>query len=153
MAPKTKTPAPTNGKEKQGPDLPEGFTALNAQEMVGWWKATAGATIQGVFLGKFQGRGKGNAIRHYYQIRLTKRCAVQVREEEGGDWTEGMAEPGDVVGVDSKPGLRDLDSLLDAEAGAHEVYIVAKTKVELKSGNTMWKFDVGHREAHDQVPF
>lgn len=146
---------PTNEKsvknEQAENALPDGFAPLNAQPVVGWWRAAQGAKIQGAFLGKFQGPGKRGQIRHFYQIRLTKRCAIQVREgdDNSGDWIEGMGEIGDIVGVDCKPGLRDLDGLLDSDSGSQEVCIVCRNKVSLKSGNTMWTFDVGHRE----VPF
>lgn len=135
MAKKTKKA--TNGESQ----IPEGFRPATSSDCRVWYKAVPGAAIQGVVKGRFvRSSGRG----HYYQIQLTQECEACMEDKE-----ETVAGVGDLVNIDERAGLKFL-----AEQIGNEVYIAAKEKVKLDSGQTFWRFDCGYKEISDEdLPF
>jgi hypothetical protein len=123
-------------------ELPEGFTRANPLDGDRlFFVAEEGALLRGLLLGRFERRDKHGA--YYYQIRLTEPC----REVKTKDGEITQADIGEVVTIDERQGLRDLEpiSRLDRADGDMEVFIRALEKVKLANGNTFWRWDVGSR--------
>lgn len=122
-------------------DLPEGFSRANPVDADPlYWSPSEGAILRGELTGRFQRRDKDG---WFYQIKLT--TSANVRKADG---EEREAEPGEVVNVDERAGLRHLATYCGVAEKRFEVFIKAKEKVDIRGGKTFWKFALGAKELH-----
>jgi len=114
-------------------------------ELDGYWAPERGP-LHGTLIGGFEfvqksGQGAGERSRAYV-IRLESPCeGVYYTYSPDGkrqELTEGTLETGSIVGVFDSAGLRALQNL----KGASIKLSRAKEKRVLKSGHSMWVFDI-----------
>lgn len=129
-----------------GDGSPEGFRRINPLDGPRlYFKAAPKASIQGVLLGRFKRLDGDDADedKFYYQIRLTAECAALTDAEKND--VEGKI--GDVVHLDERTGLRDLEPLT-AMKKPQEVKVTSVEKLKLKrSAGSFWRWNVYGREA------
>lgn len=132
-------------RAKAGPGttdgMPEGFVRVNPESgQLAWFKAAEGSEVTGEMLGRFQRPPqRGRPEQHYYQLRVTVPCKG-MREQQLID-----LDPGELINVDERWGLRDLRPIAEDRLNRHVVFIRATEQVKLPAGNTVWRFDVGDR--------
>ncbi len=127
-----------------GDDSPEGFRRVNPLDGERhYFKATEGATLRGVLLGRFKRSDtEEGEDKFYYQIRATADCASVTT----GDGKPAVAKLGQIIQLDERSGLRDLESI-SASAKPQEVFIRSVEKIKLKRGaGTFWRWDVFARD-------
>lgn len=130
-----------------GDDSPEGFRRINPLDGARlYFKAEPGATVRGILLGRFKRTDSDDDAgddKYYYQIRLTREC-VSLTNAESEPVTGAV---GDVIHIDERSGLRDLEPLA-AMKKPQEVVVRSVEKVKLKrSAGNFWRWDVFGREA------
>lgn len=124
-------------KEKDGPNLPNGFEPLSRKSVDGWFVLEEGNVAQGFIRGSFQVPNKFNrkVPKTVYMIELTEGGTSALVEGEVKELSVG-----DTVGVDEKGWLSALDKVEEGR----EVYIRYKGLGKAKEGQSApHMFDLG----------
>lgn len=147
---KAKQADPSNGVGDDGKvALPEGFKSVRGVKSEAFYRPKPGTVVHGLLLGRYPKKGRFPGF--YYQVRVFDAVECEVKIDGTDEYDRQTVEPGTVVSVDEKGGLRSLEQYAD---GAHEVFISCGKKRPIGDGQTAWDFDVGIKSIDpDSVPF
>lgn len=121
--------------------VPDGFTSVIADRVNNWYKPELSGPVIGLLKGRFQMTGAKGKVRHYFQVELQKPCkAMTVIDDEN---VEVDLEPGALINVDERKDLEGLAAKAMDTEHSYIVFIQAKEKIRLDSGNTFWRFAAG----------
>lgn len=79
-------------------------------------------------------------IRYFYLLRLVAPCPVSYKDENKDEINE-EAQPGEIVAIGERHGLKPLADLC-TDGGLYVVVIKPHSRVKIGGGHTMWTFDV-----------
>lgn len=143
--------------EKSKPADDDGYEKVaDGVELDGYWSPERGP-LHGTLIGGFEfiqksGQGAGERSRAYV-FRLESPCegVYHTYSPDGRrqELTDGTLETGSIVGVFDSAGLRPLQNL----KGASIKLSRAKEKRVLKSGNSMWVFDIRSKGKGEPLVF
>lgn len=138
----------------QPASLPEGFIAVSALDIDGYFEPQEGAVVRGILIGRFERTkpGPDGKLGHYYQIRLSQMCtaAVEREKDENDEKIPATLMPGQILFMDERKAIEGLKEWADSGRDI-EVFVSCGAKIKLDGGKTFWKMNCGARDATPDV--
>jgi len=144
-APKNATPATTAAPQQTAPKPPAGFQSASMPDIDAWYNPTPGMVLYGTIVGaiKIPDDKSNTGYRDAVLVQL-KEPITAVKEQQ-----PVKLEAGQVIGV----GIRhQLGEMLYYVEHRGDVWCLAKDKVSIGHGQTMWKFDLHFKGKKSNPP-
>lgn len=127
--------------------LPDGFTSVRAELCKSWFVYKPGHVLHGEVMGRFVSRGQFGG--YYYQICVAE--PTPVRQRSGDDWEYLTVERGELVNVEEKAVMSDLEDLCTS-GERHAIYLRVKGKGKTAANLPFWDMVLGKRQMHEKEP-
>jgi hypothetical protein len=138
-----------NPKAKVKIERPEGFTKRSS-DIIGIWDPDEGPIRCIPRHAKLSDSKKFDKTKPSILIfaELTSECMLRVKAEDEDDEADLIVgEPGDLVGIWGKPGMRDIRNLCNVE-----IFMFQDGEKDIGKGNPMKVYDISSAETGTLIP-